>query len=250
MFWCCCTTVEIAKEEPESLEVTLSDALPLPSRTKKQLTDEERAAGQLSPISEAKTAEVEALKSEEESDEEDAGEGPFNVTLDMIPGERLGALLDVLDMKTLRVSELRRQGRLRTYNATAKEHKKVLPGHFIVEVNGVGGKAEAMVDEMRRTKVWRMKVARTQEFTVSFEKTGSLCLDLQFEKDSDCIVVRKVGDVGVVKAYNDSLTPSKPRVKAGDRIVHVNDAAGPAKTLLESIRGNTDLTMKIARPKM
>jgi len=264
MFWCCCNSVEIAREEPETSEVTLCHALPA-TTAKRQLTDEERTtAGERTPTSEASRttpkaeAEVEEqVKAseeeesvEEEEEEEEVGAGPFEVTLDMIPGERLGALLDVLDLKTLRVVEVRRQGRLRTYNATAKQHKKVLPGYFIVEVNGVSGKAEDMVDAMRRTRIWRMKVARSQEFTVTVEKTDHLCLDLQFEKDSDCMVIRKIGDVGVVKKYNDSLPEGEPRVKPGDRIVDVNAAAGPAKTLLETIRGNTDLTMKIARPLM
>jgi len=190
----------------------------------------------------------EHLEAKEEAVDDDVeDEGPFDVTLEMTPGERLGALLDVLDMKTLRVVEVRRTGRLRLYNARAEEHQRVLPGYFIVGVNGIDGGAAEMVEEMRRSRVWKLQVARSHEFTVPLEKTGPLRVDLQFEQDSDCIVVRKIGDIGVLKEYNDSADVEH-RVRPGDRILGVNDNAGPAKTLLETLRSSTDLNLKIARP--
>jgi len=181
--------------------------------------------------------------------DEEGGDGPFSITLEMTPGERLGALLDILDMKTLRVVELRREGRLRVHNARAKgRHLRVLPGYFIVEVNGVSGSAQRMVDEMRRSKIWKLQVARNHEFVVKIEKSGPLRMDLQFEKDSDCIVIRKIGDIGVVKEYNDSTTDREQQLRPGDRILDVNDTAGPASALLETIKNSTDLNLKIGRP--
>jgi len=241
MFWCCYSHANHVSDEPDNEEVTISDL----SQGGVQRTCD--AVEQLSPVVEV-AERVEDAKAEE-SDEEDAADGTFNVTLHMTPGERLGALLDILDMKTLRVAEVRLEGRLRIHNLRATDNRKVLAGYHIVGVNGKSGKAEAMVDEMRRSRTWRLKVARKHEFTVTLEKTGHLCLDLQFEKESDCIVIRKVGE-GVVHAYNERAEDADQKVRNGDRIVNVNGVAGPAKTMLQTIKENTDLTFKIARPAL
>jgi len=247
MFWCCNVTPEDVRGATASTEVSfpnldLGAAQRQRGNAQQLLSDEERAA-QLSPIVEFKTEEAEEVESEEEDEN-----GLFDVTLEMTPGERLGALLDVLDLKTLRIVMIREQGRLRNHNERAKDHKKVLPGYFIMSVNGKSGKAEKMVEEMRRTRTWRLKIARSFDFNYSFQKTRHLCLDLQFEKDSDCIVVRKIGDAGVVKAQNEKAADALQRVRVGDRIIDVNDTGGPAKRMLQRIKDNDDLTLKITRP--
>jgi len=191
-----------------------------------------------------------AEAAEADEDEEEPSKGPFDLTLEMVPGERLGALLDVLDLKTLRVKELRREGRLRTYNARAKEHRKVLAGSFVVAVNGTSGNAEEMIEEMRRSRIWKLRVAHKEDFTVELENTGHLCLDLQFEKESDCIVIRKIGDVGLVKKYNDGLADGEPQVKVGDRIISVNEVERQAADMIEVIQGDaTELKLRISRPQ-
>jgi len=211
-----------------------------------------RAASKpLKPLSCVEAAEEAADEEEEDEDEtQPPRPGPFDLTLEMVPGERLGALLDVLDLKTLRVKELRSEGRLRTYNARAQAHRQVLPGDFIVAVNGTSGGAEQMVEEMRRSRTWQLRVARKEEFIVELEKTGHLCLDLQFEKESDCIVIRKIGDVGSVKKYNEGLADGEPQVRVGDRIMAVNEVASRAADMIEVIQGEaTQLQLTISRPQ-
>jgi len=264
MFWCCYNAVDMvdtATDEAGTSEVMHGDA-PLGSAqrglTEGPLPEDGRQDEVPTSLPEVLEPSAEgAPKAEDpkaedskaqDSDDEDAGDGPFSVTLRMNPGERLGALLDVLDMKTLRVVQVRQTGRIRTHNLQAAENRKVLPGYFIVSVNGKNGGAEALVAEMRRSRTWHMKVARKQEFTIKLEKTGPLCLDLQFEKDSDCMVIRKIGD-GVVKEHNQTLAAdSEQRVRVYDRILSVNGQGGPAKAMVQTIRSQTQLTLHISRP--
>lgn len=248
LFGCCYSAAAAGSvDEEAAAEVVFGDS-PLSRRRQSREADGDLAES--TPRSKVPEAPLEVVKTApEEREEEESDDGTFNVTLEMTPGERLGALLDVLDMKTLRIVEVRPDGRLRRHNMTAPEKKQVKPGYFIICVNGKSGKVEEMVKELRRSRTWRLRVARKQEFTVSIEKTGNLCLDLQFEPESDCIVIRRIGD-GVVKAYNQTVPEDSAdhQIKAGDRILGVNDTQAPAKTLLETIRGNRDLTMKIGRP--
>lgn len=269
MFWCCCNSgTEIARDDHSiDSEIILRDGqLPgrstagvedLPTLLRRQgepKEEEEQAKLGIRTRRGSKQAASRAVARAQEEEqqaleeEEEAEESPFDVTLEMTPGERLGALLDILDMKTLRVVELRREGRLRIHNLRAKANKKVKPGYFIVGVNGISGSAQTMVDEMRRSRTWKLQVARNHDFMVTLEKAGPLRLDLQFEKDSDCIVIRKVGEIGVVKEYNESMSSdAEKQIKPGDRILDVNGTAGPAKVLLETIRNSTELNLKIGR---
>lgn len=183
-----------------------------------------------------------------EEEEQEDEEGPFVVNLDMMWGERLGAVFDVLDMKTLRVLNILEEGRLKRYNDSAPRHKRILPGYFIVDVNGKNGRAEDMVKELRRSRIVRLRIARRQEFSVTLEKSGPLCLDLQYGPEKDCLVIRRIGE-GVVRTYNQEASSEEPHIKVGDRILGVNSAQAPARTLLESIRNNRELTMKFERPQ-
>merc|ERR1712083_1118241 len=95
----------------------------------------------------------------------------------------------------------------------------------------------------------RLRVARELKFSVTLQKSGPLCLDLQFEPESDNILIRKIGE-GVVKAYNQRAPNDEQQIRVGDRILGVNHEQGKARTLLETIRGSTELTMKIGRPML
>jgi hypothetical protein len=180
---------------------------------------------------------------------EPPSDGPFDVRLDMRVGERLGALLDILDLKTLRVVHVREEGRLKKYNDDAPAHKRVHPGFFIVQVNGKSGDVETMVDELQRTRVWKLKVARIYHFSVTLQKTGPLCLDLHFEPEGNCVVIRRIGD-GVAKEHNNNVPEGGEQIQVGDRIYSVNGEVAPASQLLAKIRSSETVTLQLGRPQM
>jgi len=267
MFWCCYNAPETVADEPDVV-----DSVPLTSSTEvgrlqRSLTEGLREDGvrieeptsipevlepaaNVAPAKQGEEEDAMADAAGQESDNEEfmeSADDPFNVILEMTPGERLGAMLDVLDMKTLRVVQVRAQGRLSAHNLRATVDKQVQAGQYIVSVNGKSGKSEELVEEMRRSRTWRLRFAQKKEITVSIEKSGPLCLDLQFEKESDCIVIRKIGD-GVVKEFNQRVEDEEQQVKVGDRITDVNGAGGTAREMLRAIRENTTLDLTIARP--
>jgi len=181
---------------------------------------------------------------------EPVSSGTFDVRLDMRVGERLGALLDILDLKTLRVVHVREEGRLKKHNDDAPEHKRVHPGFFIVSVNGKSGDVEVMVDELQRTRIWKLKVARIYTFSVTLPKRGPLCLDLHFEPEGNCVVIRRIGD-GAVKEYNNNLPEGAELIKVGDRIYAVNNEVSTASQLLAKIRASgEEVALQLGRPAL
>jgi len=270
MVWCCASTVD-RTEEADGAEVvnqtvyTDGEEACLAVVTQQQGSAAE-AIGRGSPAKAASTpgskqevfeeahAEEASAWAAEQTTEAAAAEqpqaedAPFDVTLEMHPGEKLGALLDVLDMKTLRVVSVKRNGHLQRYNNRVEPNKQVLAGYYIVSVNGKSGKVDDMVEELRHSRTWKLRIARKLQFTINVEKSKPLALDLQFEPESDCILVRKVGESGLMSEYNQRAPDGDKQVLAGDRIIDVNQATGPAKTLLETLRSNRDLSLTIARP--
>jgi len=274
MVWCCASTVDrtdeadgsevvhqtahISGEEASLAAVTLQLRWPAEASDR---GSPERAVGtpasEREVFEEAHAEEATAWEAEqtteaaaaEQPQAEDSADAPFDVTLEMHAGEKLGALLDVLDMTTLRVVSVKRNGHLQRYNNRVTDpNKQVLPGYYIVCVNGKSGKVDDMVEELRHSRTWQLRIARKLQFTINVEKSKPLALDLQFEPESDCILVRKVGECGLMSEYNQRMPDGGKQMLAGDRIIDVNQAAGPAKTLLETLRGNRDLSLTISRP--
>merc|ERR1712154_33345 len=82
-------------------------------------------------------------------------------------GETLGCELDPLDGEVLQVCGLRESSLLKVYNSRcSNKERQVLPGDFVVSINGVHGNTEAMIDRvksddkiqftMRRLKTWEV----------------------------------------------------------------------------------------------
>lgn len=253
-FWCCsCTTGAEVCNEAADEEIVFrgaADANPLRSIPEQGLNVAPSGSSERVDAPEAATQEpgTEMPRVAEETGVEEDEEGPFTVNFEIMWGEKLGAVFDVLDLKTLRVLNVTDDGRIKRYNNFAPRHKRILPGYYIIEVNGKSGNGPDMVKELRRSRNCRLRVARKQEFSVTLEKSGPLCLDLQFGPQKDCLVIRRIGE-GAVKAYNQEAGDEEPQIKVGDRILGVNSAQAPARTLLQSIRNNTELNMKLERPQ-
>jgi len=258
-FWCCNSVQEGIYEDPENADFVesggiLASGLPLkkdedsPTSVGSTVSADASTEGE-EPEADVRTAET-ARGRVAPLAKSQFNSGTFDIRLDMRVGERLGALLDILDLKTLRVVHIRQEGRLRKHNNESAARKQVHEGFFIVAVNGKSGDVEVMVDELQRTRIWRMTVARLYKYSATIRKTGPLCLDLHFEPEGECVVIRRIGD-GVVKAYNQNLPEGAEEIKVGDRIYSVNGRVHTATQMLNAIREARDgLCLELGRPHM
>lgn len=261
--WCCSNVQEDGTyEEPESSDFVQSGGILASSSKLKKDEDSPTSVGSTvaedaSPTDTEESAAVPepAVVKEEAAPRRPSvnsqfASGTFDIRLEMRVGERLGALLDILDLKTLRVVHIREEGRLRKHNNENPARKQVHEGCFIVSVNGKSGDVEVMVDELQRTRIWRMTVARLYKYSAALRKTGPLCLDLHFEPEGNCVVIRRIGE-GMVKAYNEDLPEGAEAIKVGDRIYSVNGQSLTATQMLNEIRDARDeLSLELGRPQM
>lgn len=174
------------------------------------------------------------------------GPGPeFTVTMQKTEGSVLGLDVDLLDGETLHVSSIK-AGMLDNHNKTAPDDCKVLPGVFIIGVNGVQGNAQLMVTRLKEDRTITLTLRRPSEFSiVATKKGGTLGMDLNYAPTGISLLVLKVND-GPVAEWNKANPDMQ--VKKFDRISAVNGVAGTSKELYEKMKSSDVLHLVISRP--
>lgn len=177
----------------------------------------------------------------------------FTVTLEKSEKHKsVGLSIDRLDTRLLQVVNVPSDGLISAYNATASADRRILPGFFILSVNSTGGDVQSMITELRFSPRLTLEIAPKLEFDVTLKKGGTpLLVDLSYQPDSACLLVKKVGD-GLLKAYNEAMADRSKRVRQGDRIMEVNGlrAEGDlgASKLVEMLKASDEVTLKVTRP--
>jgi len=80
---------------------------------------------------------------------------------------------------------------------------------------------------------------------VTMPQGSELGIDVEAEPQEHCLRVMKVRDGGLVAAWNDSNVGKD--VRAGDRIVMVNNASGSAVALAEKLQAGSDMVIWLRR---
>jgi len=164
----------------------------------------------------------------------------FSVSIERDPTQPLGARVDALDEATVQVLEL---------SAGPLEASGLRAGDFIVQVNGVRGDSERLVEELAASGRLELSVRRPRGFGVAVRKRDPeepFGLDFAAHgPDSRCLVVTKVGE-GPVKEWGEANP--KQEVRPRDRVVAVDGEEGRAEDLVERLRDAQELHMTIVRP--
>jgi len=85
------------------------------------------------------------------------GKGEFAVTLDKRQGGTHGIDIDWSNGEHLLIEKVNSPGLVAQWNQ-AHQDKKILAGHCIVEVNGIRGEAEELLEEMKKNTMLQLKV--------------------------------------------------------------------------------------------
>mmetsp|Transcript_51676 Transcript_51676/g.166258 ORF Transcript_51676/g.166258 Transcript_51676/m.166258 type:complete len:253 (-) Transcript_51676:59-817(-) len=165
------------------------------------------------------------------------------------PGQSLGFTVDCLTSRALLVNSVVQGGLLDAYNTQAPADKRCHPGTYIVGVNNKSDGVTSMIREMQSADKVTLRLAPRAEFSVDITKeVGSLlALNLHFLPGSNSLVVTEIGN-GLIKEYNERAGDSDKVIKASDRIVEVNGHSGNAATLMEALRKNRELNLKLVHP--
>lgn len=190
----------------------------------------------------------EPVKEEKKLDEPLAGAW-FEVVLEKVKAtDKFGLHLDTIDEKAFEVIGLV-DGLVKTYNLTASEDKKVVPGHLVMGINGKSGDKTAMLNELHLQSIVKLVVAPRTTFAVQLAKpeSGSLGMNLTYEDKCKSILFLGCLPDSAVDVYNKTA-PSGEQVVAGDRILEVNGVTGQPQKMLEAMKDATQLSLKVARP--
>jgi len=94
----------------------------------------------------------------------------FHLTIENTSSKNLGIDLDTQDDNTVYVENVRPLGLIDLHNANSKPTERLLPGHFIMQVNGVQGRASMLMEEISGLSVLRMVVRRPLVLCVAVDK--------------------------------------------------------------------------------
>lgn len=184
----------------------------------------------------------------------------FEVYLNKSPGTSLGVNVDRRDGLHLVVDAIG-FGLVRDWNLLHPNFA-VQRDDLIIEVNGVRGDAERIIQECKKCEMLAMKVARPpkrvdslvaysvcgippHEFDIIVDKGTGLGLGVGVDHQDDVSLKIINVDRGLIHDWNREHPHM--RVKPGDRIVSVNGVSGSAKEIVEECKKPTLLEMKICR---
>eukprot|EP00927_Polykrikos_kofoidii_P077665 TRINITY_DN74587_c0_g1_i1.p1 TRINITY_DN74587_c0_g1~~TRINITY_DN74587_c0_g1_i1.p1 ORF type:complete len:232 (+),score=35.15 TRINITY_DN74587_c0_g1_i1:116-811(+) len=172
--------------------------------------------------------------------------GLIYVTLERKPSSSLGLRLDFIDGTSLLLVELL-PGAERGWEAFQPADAKLALGDRIVEVNGVYGSADRLLEKLRQDSILKMVIVRTRVFTIVLKKEpgDSLGLEVSYKTSGAGLsllvdVIRKSGllDIWNVSNPHDAL-------HVGDRIICVNDTSDSALNMLGALRSDGHLKLLV-----
>lgn len=161
-----------------------------------------------------------------------------------------GCKFDKNDQRSLEIISVssREDTAVSVYNASAEPHLQMLPGRFVMSVNGVGGVTKEMEKQWTQSTTVTCEVCVPMEFEIELQKEESSKLGI----DVDCC---QVGRTIILVGLNEGLVTSwnavhpELRVQLLDRITEVNGQRTQADLLLQLLkeaRGKVKLV--IGRP--
>jgi hypothetical protein len=159
--------------------------------------------------------------------------------------DKCGLHLDMLHEKAYQVIMVA-DGLVKAYNDTASDDKKILPGFFLMGINGQAGKR--MLDELQSQKQLTLTISPSAKFTVQIERpaTGPLGLNLSYEDKCNSLLFIGCTTGSPVDVYNKTA-PDEKKMVEGDRIVEINGVKGPSQ-MLETLKSATAITLQVERP--
>eukprot|EP00927_Polykrikos_kofoidii_P068881 TRINITY_DN64235_c0_g1_i1.p1 TRINITY_DN64235_c0_g1~~TRINITY_DN64235_c0_g1_i1.p1 ORF type:complete len:248 (+),score=51.04 TRINITY_DN64235_c0_g1_i1:66-746(+) len=163
--------------------------------------------------------------------------------IDLSSGEcgSLGIECTQINESSLRVNVIG-HGRIDDWNAARTEGKPIVRiGDTIIEVNG-SRVSSTMHEKLQEASVMCVVKPRG-ELAVFVEKTGNfLGLDVHVKKKFEGLLVTQVFD-GPILEWNAS-NPTK-QVQVGDRIVEVNGVRGEVRLLVDKLKHDDKLALKV-----
>mmetsp|Transcript_103763 Transcript_103763/g.288928 ORF Transcript_103763/g.288928 Transcript_103763/m.288928 type:complete len:408 (-) Transcript_103763:231-1454(-) len=142
----------------------------------------------------------------------------------------LGLHLDVQDGRTLYVTDVQ-AGPVAAHNKKVEHSEQVLPGDFIVQVNGAKGSSATLLEALKTSPNPKMVVRRPMHFFAVVDAIENSPRGVSVKKGcGNSFIIAAIED-GPVKAWNDANPEQE--VRAGDRIVAVNGEPGKAAALLQ-----------------
>jgi len=139
-------------------------------------------------------------------------------------------------------------GPFQFYNLNAEERNRVMPGYYIVAVNGLVGDSEELLKIMERDTSLNLLIRRSVELTIAVEKRSRRePLGLAFARNAthDNLLITEVSE-GPVQAWNDAQPGLA--VHAGDRVIAIGGHRGKASDLRRRMRDLERFLMTVVRP--
>lgn len=126
---------------------------------------------------------------------------------------------------------------------------KVMPGDYIVAVNGISRDALEMVRLLRDEARVEVKIQKPKSWVVTLRKAVEktpLGMRLGYGPASKSLVVLDLAD-GLVQRWNSDHPGSEVRLH--DRVVTVNGRLGAPADMLHAVRESRELVLQFSRPK-
>jgi len=169
----------------------------------------------------------------------------FHITIENRTAKSLGIELDTQDENAVYVDQVRPFGLVDLHNSNSKPTERLLSEHFIMQVNGVHGKASELVEELNKLSVLHLVVRRPSVFCVAVDKKDKKRdIGFSFNTRSCSLVINQMWQ-GPVVEWN-RRNPGKD-VLLGDRIVAVNGLKGRASDMAKKMKSLDKFIMTVVR---
>lgn len=169
----------------------------------------------------------------------------FTVDVDTNNG-RLGLNTDLDDGETLVVTALS-PGLIEDWNS-ANPGRHIEVGDAIASVNDTSGSPSELLKILGSARLLRLTVRRHREYNAALlrkEPAAKLGIELRHREGGNTLLVRKVGDDGIVAEWNRHHSGLEIRV--GDRVLEVNGFRGPGSQLNDKVKAKGSLIMAMSR---
>lgn len=169
----------------------------------------------------------------------------FSLQVNREPGEVFGLSFDGMDDVEAVVIEVKEGGVIDLHNKKANVDRQVKDGDCLLEVNGVRGTLEELIDEMVRGSALDIKFRRPSVWDIKVDGSDCLGLSLGHKESSTALFIGGIGK-GAITTWNKANPHAE--VRKGDRIISCNNRNGYAFAMIEDIQSEKGpLTLKIAR---
>lgn len=173
----------------------------------------------------------------------------ITVTVEREPKKLTGLELDLQDGVFALVTAVK-AGPFAQFNASAKPAEQLMPGDFIMQVNGATGNVAQIAEQLKKNGASKLEVLvrRPVEMGVIIDRQDpKKPLGLEFPKklSGNFLLVTKVEE-GPFQDWN-AANPSR-EVRVGDRIVAVGGVRGTAAQLVKKLKSAGKVQVTVVRP--